>query len=143
MRLFEFAFYLPSKKRSFLLTQALPRSHLLRNRQLTHRTVRTQDFPDFWGSGRITGNPNLTPLLPTHIVRRGRSPIVAIDELRMGLRPTHRDENRFEPKPLRLNWRGTAKTGATLDLLRPMTSLVWAACLNQSVSRHPSRWDGW
>ena len=74
---------------------------------------------------------------------RGRSPIVAIDELGMGLRPTHRDENRFEPKPLRSNWRGTAKTGATLDLLRPMTSLVWDACLNQSVSRHPSRWDGW
>jgi hypothetical protein len=59
-----------------------------------------------------------------------------IDELCMGLRPTHRDENRFEPKSLRSNWRGTAKTGATLDLLRPMTSLVWDACLNQSVSRH-------
>jgi hypothetical protein len=61
----------------------------------------------------------------------------------MGLRPTHRDENRVEPEALRLNWRGTAKTGATLDELRPFPSLVWDACLNQSVSRHPSRWDGW
>src|ERR1700737_4245986 len=92
---------------------------------------------------RVTGNPNLTPLLPTHIIGGGRSPIVAIDELCMGQRPTNRDENRVEPKPLRSNWRGTAKTGATLDLLRPMTSLVWDACLNQSVLRHPSRWDGW
>jgi hypothetical protein len=66
-----------------------------------------------------------------------------IDELCMGLRPTRRDENRFEPKPLPSNWRGTAKIGATLDLLRPMTSLVWDACLNQSVSRQSSRWDVW
>ena len=51
----------------------------------------------------------------------------------MGLWPTHRDENRFEPKPLRSTWRGTAKTGATLDLLRPMTSLVWAPCLYLKV----------
>jgi hypothetical protein len=34
-----------------------------------------------------TGDPNLTPRLPTHIVRRGRSPIVAIDELRMAFGP--------------------------------------------------------
>ncbi len=66
-----------------------------------------------------------------------------IDELGMGLWPTHRDENHVEPEALRSNWRGTAKTGATLDELRPMTSLVWDACLNQSVSRHPSCWDGW
>src|SRR6266487_2795537 len=45
-------------------------------------------------------------------------------------------------EPLPSNWRGTAKTGATLDELRPFPSLVWDACLNQSVSRHPSRWDG-
>src|SRR6266481_9456728 len=83
-----------------------------------------------------------TPL-PTHIIRRGPKSIVTIDELCMGLRPTHWDENRFEPKPLRSNWHGTAKTGATLDELRPFPSLVWDACLNQSVSRHPSRWDGW
>jgi hypothetical protein len=61
----------------------------------------------------------------------------------MGLWPTHRDENRVESEALRSNWRGTAKTGATLDELRPFPSLVWDACLNQSVSRHPSRWDGW
>ncbi|MDX6464501.1 MAG: hypothetical protein QOE55_8198, partial [Acidobacteriaceae bacterium] len=36
----------------------------------------------------------------------------------MGLWPTHRDENRVEPEALRSNWRGTAKTGATLDELR-------------------------
>jgi hypothetical protein len=46
-------------------------------------------------------------------------------------------------EPLRSNWRGTAKTGPTLDQLRPMTSLVWDACLNQSVSRlHPVGWFG-
>ena len=93
-------------------------------------------------SGRMTGHPHLTGRLPISNWSGGVSRRV-IDELCMGLWPTHRDENRFEPKPLRLNWRGTAKTGATLDLLRPMTSLVWDACLNQSVSRHPSRWDGW
>ena len=43
---------------------------------------------------------------------------------------------------LRSNWRGTAKAGATLDGLRPLPSLVWDACLNQFVSRLPSRWDG-
>jgi hypothetical protein len=37
---------------------------------------------------------------------------------------------------------GTAKTGPTLDLLRPLTSLVWVACLGQFVLRHLSRWDG-
>ena len=47
------------------------------------------------------------------------------------------------PQPLGLNWRGTAKAGHTLDELRPSRSLVWDACLNQSVSRHPSRRDGW
>jgi hypothetical protein len=61
----------------------------------------------------------------------------------MGLRPTLRNENRFNRAGLGSNWRGTAKTGGTLDELRPLESLVWDACLNQSVSRHLSRWDGW
>jgi hypothetical protein len=93
------------------------------------RTTRPHSLSRSWRT--ITGNPNLTGCLPVRIARGA-----AADELCMGLRPTHRDENRFEPKSLRSNWRGTAKTGATLDLLRPMTSLVWDACLNQSVSRH-------
>jgi hypothetical protein len=42
---------------------------------------------------------------------------------------------------LRSNWRVTAKTEPTLDKLRPWKSLVWDACLNQSVSRL-SHWDG-
>jgi hypothetical protein len=49
-------------------------------------------------------------------------------EFCMGLRPTYMDENRGEPKPLRWNRRGTAKTEPTLDLLRPFPSLVWVAC---------------
>jgi hypothetical protein len=40
----------------------------------------------------------------------------------MGLRPTHRDENRFKRAGLGSNWRGTAKTGGTLDELRPLES---------------------
>src|SRR5260370_41136921 len=88
------------------------------------------------------GQPALTGPLPIRIGSGGVSRRV-IDELGMGLWPTHKDENRVEPEALRSNWRGTAKPGATLDELRPMTSLVWDACLNQSVSRHPSRWDGW
>ena len=47
-------------------------------------------------------------------------------ELSMGLRPTHMHENRFEPA-LGSNRRGTAKAELTLDLLRPLASLVWVA----------------
>jgi hypothetical protein len=37
-------------------------------------------------SARITGNPNLTPLLPTHIVRRGRHSIEIHSPLNTGQR---------------------------------------------------------
>ncbi|MBB5339994.1 hypothetical protein HDF13_002327 [Edaphobacter lichenicola] len=40
----------------------------LTNRQLAHRTVRTQDF---LGSGRITGNPHLTRRWPFGRVKEG------------------------------------------------------------------------
>jgi hypothetical protein len=33
--------------------------HLLLNRQLTHRTVRTQDFLDFWVLGGLRANRTL------------------------------------------------------------------------------------
>src|ERR1700733_1769018 len=31
------------------------------NRQLTHRTARTQDFPDFWGLGGLRQSGNYPP----------------------------------------------------------------------------------
>src|SRR2546425_9149845 len=49
-------------------------------------------------------------------------------ELRMGLRPTHRNENRSESARVRSSVRGTAKIVATLDEVRPWKSLVWDAC---------------
>ena len=42
-----------------------------------------------------------TPFADPHHQEGGRSPIVAIDELGMGLWPTHRDENRVEPEARR------------------------------------------
>jgi hypothetical protein len=59
----------------------------------------------FWDH---TGNPNLTPLLPTHIVRRGPKSDLAIDEFRMGLRSTYMGENRFEPRAFTIDlaWNG-------------------------------------
>jgi hypothetical protein len=39
-----------------------------------------------------------TPFADPHRPEGGRSPIIAIDELGMGLWPTHRDENRVEPE---------------------------------------------
>jgi hypothetical protein len=39
-----------------------------------------------------------SPFADSHHPEGGRSPIVVVDELRMGLWPTHRDENRVEPE---------------------------------------------
>jgi hypothetical protein len=61
----------------------------------------------------------------------------------MDLRPTYRNENRFEPRAFTIDLVWNGEDRETLDELRPFPSLVWAACLNQSVSRHPSRLDGW
>jgi hypothetical protein len=38
---------------------------LTHHRQLTHRTVRTQDFPDFWVLGGLRANRTLLPVSPT------------------------------------------------------------------------------
>src|ERR1700731_4727583 len=35
------------------------------NRELTHRTVRTRDFPDFWVPGGSRANRTLLPVSPT------------------------------------------------------------------------------
>src|SRR5260370_22840322 len=56
----------------------------------------------------------------------GRSPIIGIDELRMGLRATHRDENRVEPearhdfrrrsRPITQNIQGQPRCGLWLNV---------------------------
>jgi hypothetical protein len=55
----------------------------------------------------------------------------------MGLSPTHGDENRVEPEALRSNWRGTAKTGAPLDELRPFPRFV-LGCVFEPICVAPS-----
>src|SRR5437016_14205069 len=37
-------------------------SRMMPNRQLTHRTVRTQDFPDFWVLGGLRAIRNLSQM---------------------------------------------------------------------------------
>jgi hypothetical protein len=49
----------------------------------------------------------------------------ALVRVRMGLRPTHRDENRAELMSVGSSWRGTVKVVPTLDEVRPCPSLIW------------------
>jgi hypothetical protein len=62
-----------------------------------------------------------------------------MEEFRLDLPPTHRNENRFESARVRSSVRGTAKIVATLDEVRPWKSLVWDASRATTL---PTRMDG-
>jgi hypothetical protein len=61
-----------------------------------------------------------------------------MEEFRMDLRPTHRNENRSESARVRSSVRGTAKIVATLDEVIPWKSLVWDASRATTL---PTRMD--
>jgi hypothetical protein len=68
--------------------------------------------------------------------------ITLTSELRMGLRSTHRDENRIELRAFTIDLAWNGEDRGYVDQLRPFPSLVWDACLNQFVSRHQP-WSWW
>jgi hypothetical protein len=95
------------------------------------------DWSAYWYNGAICGSEiarglDVFELTPTKFLTQNEidaAMAVKVNELNvqnqqkielgMGLRPTHWYENRFKRAGIRSNWRGTAKTGATLDESRP------------------------
>jgi hypothetical protein len=63
-------------------------------------------------------------------------------EFRMGLRPTHRNENRSESARVRSSGRGTAKVVVTLDKARPFPSLIWNVRFEPICVAPPFRQEG-
>jgi hypothetical protein len=49
------------------------------NHQLIHRTVRTQDFQDFWVLGGLRANRTLLPVVPTGVALRHGALDLAIE----------------------------------------------------------------
>src|SRR5215469_9010571 len=65
------------------------------------------------------------------------------EEFRMGLRPTHRYENQIESERVRSS-RVERQRSRQLWMKRGRGRVSSGTCvLNQSVSRHPSRREGW
>ena len=91
-----------------------------------------------WGSGhqsmlvQVSGTLNIGP------ESRATLPQSVMEEFRMDLRPTHRNEHRSESARVRSSVRGTAKIVATLDEVRPWKSLVWDASRATTL---PTRMD--